>query len=600
MEAVPDLLKMTSPLSTSKPDESRLVEFHEQLLGETRKLPAAFANTILRHLCKLLPIKAASFYYLGANADLLVLGAQIGLSYKDYASFELPMDTLPGEAMQKGDVRVFKDLPNNPKYRDRALLNKFSLTCLLVVPFNAADVLIGSGSPSTACLCLYPSSDDEAPWLAEYVNLLRPFLSQAYQTSIDCRMLALRAELTKRAYASTDLNSCLHRTLQLLKHTLGFEAGSIFLHDDKVQLLRLHATTGIDDPSNRHKRDIYYGAADGGNLTWKVYLSGKVISNSNLVPGNGLPKFKEKVRDRLRSFLGVPILHPLASNEARTRPRGVLRLVNRQLVHDDNTEVIDFSWVDRVLLTFASDLVALKTHMFQSNESRVDYFEQIMHGTGSAIAACLQNIDILERHTNLVSQLPSALRYTISDTQDFLLDVKSQMDRLSVLGSNDLEVKSIHVSGEILSKSVSLFERMASSVGISRRKITNLHQGGFYRLPKVMADPKALLTVFRNLIENSIKYHDIESGQCNVSFEYELSSSHVIIIVCDDGIGIPKEASKLIFEGGFRAENALRQNPAGTGLGLAQSLEIMRSMGGDITLESHRPATFKVHICREK
>lgn len=94
-------------------------------------------------------------------------------------------------------------------------------------------------------------------------------------------------------------------------------------------------------------------------------------------------------------------------------------------------------------------------------------------------------------------------------------------------------------------------------------------------------DPALLKNSIINLISNAIKY----SGE-NTFIEYitELNDSGLTMTVKDNGIGIPKEEQKNLFEPFFRAHNT--GNIPGTGLGLNIVKRYVELMGGTVVCKS--------------
>jgi signal transduction histidine kinase len=187
--------------------------------------------------------------------------------------------------------------------------------------------------------------------------------------------------------------------------------------------------------------------------------------------------------------------------------------------------------------------------------------------------------------------------YLFKDTQTFLQDIRHQVERLS-FNRKALKNTRIEIAGEVLSKTVSLFDSVARTNGIRTAKITHLKDNGFFELPPVFGDADALLMVFRNLVENAIRYRKIDSSECLVELRHAVSDTHVTIWVVDHGIGIPEEEEASIFEEGYRAENAVAQYPASTGLGLHQAMELLKRMNANISITSCKPTTFCVVLKR--
>lgn len=104
-------------------------------------------------------------------------------------------------------------------------------------------------------------------------------------------------------------------------------------------------------------------------------------------------------------------------------------------------------------------------------------------------------------------------------------------------------------------------------------------------LPKVHGDPEKLRAVFQNLLENSVKYSRPQ-GMIVVGLRKENNGEEVRVSIKDDGIGIPIGQQKDIFERFFRAQNAIKAETEGSGLGLFIVKSIIERHGGRIWFES--------------
>jgi PAS domain S-box-containing protein len=98
----------------------------------------------------------------------------------------------------------------------------------------------------------------------------------------------------------------------------------------------------------------------------------------------------------------------------------------------------------------------------------------------------------------------------------------------------------------------------------------------------VNLDQNLLKNCVTNLISNAIKY----SGEDTfIEFLTELTDEHCIVIVKDNGIGIPEADQRHLFEAFFRAHNT--GNIPGTGLGLNIVARYTQLMNGQITFKSN-------------
>jgi signal transduction histidine kinase len=109
----------------------------------------------------------------------------------------------------------------------------------------------------------------------------------------------------------------------------------------------------------------------------------------------------------------------------------------------------------------------------------------------------------------------------------------------------------------------------------------------------VNSDPRVLRNVAFNLISNASKYSD-ENKAIDVVISY--APDTISISFRDEGIGIPPEEERHIFERFFRASNA--STIQGTGLGLNIVKKYVSLLGADIdfTTEFGKGSTFKVTL----
>src|SRR5690606_5410543 len=94
-------------------------------------------------------------------------------------------------------------------------------------------------------------------------------------------------------------------------------------------------------------------------------------------------------------------------------------------------------------------------------------------------------------------------------------------------------------------------------------------------------DSNLLKNSIINLISNAIKYSGEDSF---IEFISEISGDQCTIVIKDNGIGIPVEDQKNLFEPFFRANNT--GSIPGTGLGLNIVKRYVSLMGGQVSFES--------------
>ena len=102
--------------------------------------------------------------------------------------------------------------------------------------------------------------------------------------------------------------------------------------------------------------------------------------------------------------------------------------------------------------------------------------------------------------------------------------------------------------------------------------------------------PIALKRSFENIINNGLTY-----GK-KVVVNLEKSLNRVMIIVEDDGPGIPEDQHRNVFKPFFRLDKSRSLNHSGVGLGLAIVEDVINSHGGNIQLSKSRFNGLQVKI----
>ena len=101
-------------------------------------------------------------------------------------------------------------------------------------------------------------------------------------------------------------------------------------------------------------------------------------------------------------------------------------------------------------------------------------------------------------------------------------------------------------------------------------------------LPVVLGPKVQLFLLFKNLIENGLKYNESPSAKIEISSS--MSDGFFKFEVKDNGIGIDPRFHEQIFEMFKRLHS--RDNYRGTGIGLATCKKIVSKYGGEIWIDS--------------
>lgn len=104
-------------------------------------------------------------------------------------------------------------------------------------------------------------------------------------------------------------------------------------------------------------------------------------------------------------------------------------------------------------------------------------------------------------------------------------------------------------------------------------------------VPPVYADKEGIERVVINILTNSIKYTP-EGGNIKIYVGFVYNDAYIKVI--DNGIGIPEEDLKRIFERFYRVDKARTREMGGTGLGLSIAKEILDRNNGSIDIKSEK------------
>ncbi len=212
------------------------------------------------------------------------------------------------------------------------------------------------------------------------------------------------------------------------------------------------------------------------------------------------------------------------------------------------------------------------------NRIRTDFVNNITHelkipvSTAKAALEAIGNYGIIDDPDKLTNYLDM---------------MKAEMSRLDMLTSRVLEHSKLESNHQLLVKQTTNLNTLLNEV-VRAMKILYKSSGTiFYNQPidmiYVNGDPVYLEGVIRNLIENSVKYGGDDVG---IVVDLRVENKVAIVLVRDNGPGIPKEYLSKVFDKFFRVPTGDKHTVKGFGLGLSFAYLVMKQHGGNITVEN--------------
>jgi two-component sensor histidine kinase len=545
---------------------------------------------MLQILMQVFDLKAASFYSFNEENKILSLRAQIGFEFDDYKSFSLTLESMAGNVALNKIYKYTENVNNEANFKDKKLALKFNLKNAIFIPL-LNKIEIENNPPCVGVLCCYLN---DAMNIDIIENLISSdcVISSIYKQSLENDKLKLREEILEKAISTRDLNSFLHSTTKLLKEKWDYEAVSVYIYDDRANVIRLRATTGVHRETDLHSTFLQCDDDD---------VVANCFSENQPLLINGLSKsiYPEKITGELISTLCVPILEK-SSKEFTPQTIGVLKVVNKSLKHGAHVEVLPFSWEDSQFLHFVNSVIGVISSMYSRNIQISDDIERGLHGLSSLILAIRTGLNLLTEFSQNIKNIESKFTYVIPDALNHLEAITWQLDRYTQKSQfENINLIKTGLMGDVLSKIPSMLQPYATAYNAKSVTMSRV-QEDFKNAPFVLADAKALITVFRNLVENSIKYSK-EDVALYIRIHWYDADKYVKVLFEDNGIGIEERDKDYVFRDGYKAENAMRRCTVGAGLGLNQCLKIMQSLNGSINLINLKyPTRFEINIPKYK
>jgi two-component system, cell cycle sensor histidine kinase DivJ len=186
--------------------------------------------------------------------------------------------------------------------------------------------------------------------------------------------------------------------------------------------------------------------------------------------------------------------------------------------------------------------------------------------------------------------------------QQFMNVIKTNIKRMeAVLNDvgivNKLEKKTIKVNPKMdMFKNIGLRvekEMTPLAKELNRQLTFDIPSG----LPLLNVDGDLLTTALNKLVENSLRYSPVETGQVTVSASAD--GSTLVITVTDNGIGIAPEDMAHLGEIYFRSEHDVVREFKGSGLGIPIVYGLVRDVFAgtvEVTSEVDKGTTFTIRL----
>jgi two-component system, OmpR family, sensor kinase len=307
------------------------------------------------------------------------------------------------------------------------------------------------------------------------------------------------------------------------------------------------------------------------NTTVAVSASlGDVLSNVGLVRRSLL------VAGGLAIF-GATVLGYFAAWGLTRRLRSLESAAERIADGDFERRVVD-TGADEVA-QLAAALDSMRERLAHLDHARREFIQNASHELRTPLFALGGFLELLDDE-----DLDDETR------QEFVMETRAQVERLTKLATDLLDLTRLD-AGQLSVQAAEIDLSMVARTACDEFRAV-ADAGGYdvsvRAVDAVMAlgDEQRVLQIVRILVENAFRHTRVGT---RIEIGVETADSRAVLIVHDDGPGIPAEALEHLFQRFYRAEGG---QTSGSGLGLAIAGELARRMDGALTVES-RPGWTK-------
>jgi K+-sensing histidine kinase KdpD len=393
------------------------------------------------------------------------------------------------------------------------------------------------------------------------------------------RALSHLIEMSNFLATPMELEDLLKGALSMVLEYFSLKFGRIYLMDEGEAFLYLAAHQGIEI-TGLEKVHISEG------------FTGKAARTRSFV-AQYVSQLKDKKRAAFLADKGllIDICVPLIS---RNRVGGVMNLASSEAIHLDQGKIDLLTAVGNQIAVAANNARLysdLKNNidMLKEKQDMIEFFTYSMAHDLKSPAIGVHGLTRLlqKKYGEQLDEKGRTYCRQILKTSEQMVMLVEKLNFFIAAKEAPMIFESV-VTSEIMEEIQQEF-----STALKKKRVV---WSQAENLPVIVADRMALLRVFRNFVENALKYGG-ETLQ-NIRIEYGEDPHFHVFSFSDDGGGIREKDRKKIFDRFQR--NGSSKGISGSGLGLAIVREVAERHNGKAWADPHgtRGATFHLAIAK--
>jgi signal transduction histidine kinase/ActR/RegA family two-component response regulator/putative methionine-R-sulfoxide reductase with GAF domain len=509
-------------------------------------------------------IEYAAIYFLESGTRHLRLVGNKGLNEWEVEDAErTAWDRHPGRVIRTGEMVHVHDTKNDPEQRSLTSARRVEIRSRCYLPVHAGGEIVGAlGLASTRVGAFDERHVDVLKFLGDLAGLTWIRLQEEVQRQTRDRVLVASGDAADLLLASPRWRDSILRVLGLIEDAFRSYSARFI---------------GIDGRS--------FGGPSNMPDVSKDFLLATATSETGGLVGDGeepVPGFDSDAPGISTSFVAVPIW-------VQGETGGILLIEesSRSRIHDQSSIVALRAFADLIGATMAREAVEGELVHAQRMEAVGLLAGGIAHDFNNLLwpilvhSSTLADSETDEPRLEMLSDIQLAARRAAELVEQILF-----LSRRRVIADSSTPLKDVIEEAMVL---------LAPSTPDHIRLESEINDPN----ATTRGDRTALLRVVQNLVTNARHAIEGTSGTVTVVLRRCPVNANIIYLeVRDDGVGIPEEIRKNLFDPYFSTRAVGR----GTGLGLTIVHRVITEIGGEIEVESEegKGTTFRVSLPRSE
>ncbi len=263
-------------------------------------------------------------------------------------------------------------------------------------------------------------------------------------------------------------------------------------------------------------------------------------------------------------------------------------LIGRRYIQDPGITVLLILALAGILLSIAFIITRSFEQLAEANRLKSEFIGIVSHQLRSPLTNLKWGLDFLISEGAARNQQETGYFRVLQENIDRMHELVNDLLTVSRVeqGTFPFQEKEFQLE-DIIKQVVAEFQSLAQASNIEMKVDGE-------RIPRLYSDPSLVRHIVGNLMDNAVRYawedrdavlHE-ERRENRIHIRYRAEGEHVRVEVEDNGVGIPAQDQRYIFQKFFRSSNAVRRQTEGSGLGLFIVKSLLEKAGGRIGFRS--------------